>query len=667
MWRACFLVALSLSGTANAQRVPFFRFPQAEQAAQVQQAIDIVPVDQIPADQAAEQAADAADQTPAAGGVPTEEATEKPADTDGTDREPAARAEGPLGKLRKELEAMEKEIDQELANRSERVDRELEIVEQYREEQLREYAATEKQLQELRLVQHKPGLSAKDSPESDLQQQQKRIVLRYGETFRVAKLLEAAAQSFDLLQERIHQFINTKEQEFQNLQRQQVDEQAIMELRQRLHGLMQKMHERRMGRRRRPNHHMDIHSALQQGFVDYTDELRAKLQLPVRSGQAGQLPSDATGEREQVEHDFGDLHAPLQLIFRLRWTGNRVALDEQHWDALFGGEDVENVRRGVQQQLTERGIKFDDVEMMANRYHLQPSSPLGMLVENLQYQAQKTSEHGFQHHGRTATEGVWEHEFRHNSVRWRVSVGPGKLHVELADLSVPAKTLDVRSYENGQLQISLVGNDFFWLNQAADGSVQIAETFQKEMLYRKADSMLALYAAHPTYLESNVFPRLAQLGILPPPQRYDTPVIRQVLRQIEAQSTGSDVPLDTLVDQLNSPRYEVREVAAKALEENLPRYYEGLREKYQAADIPFEVRARIQRLLQKQSARKNDGSAIVDMLKLSEDARYLVEILPRVDDLAQVLLMTHLESLTGQTPEPNVEAWQAWLSHQSRD
>ena len=181
------------------------------------------------------------------------------------------------------------------------------------------------------------------------------------------------------------------------------------------------------------------------------------------------------------------------------------------------------------------------------------------------------------------------------------------------------------------------------------------------MLYRKASSLLDLYVQYPDYLEANLLPRLDQLGIVPPLKRYDNEVILAVLQRINMTPTEQLPSLDTLLPQLNSSTFEVREAAAKTIAQHVGRYEAELRTRYHQADLPFEVRARIQTLLRNVTAQQGQETQLIDKFGLLKDPQYLIEIMPHVNALSQSLIADHLATITGSDLGPSIEGWQRWL------
>lgn len=364
-----------------------------------------------------------------------------------------------------------------------------------------------------------------------------------------------------------------------------------------------------------------------------------------------------------------ELIRPLRRMLRLSWSGGSLRWDAQHWDAFFNGKNLTTIAEEVRTQLKRRGLEIP-VSEEGSPFAYQPyneSPNVQLLFQNLAHRAGEAAG------ATTGTSGggggrQWQQRFTTERLVGELSIRDQDIDLRLEELIGPERRFEIAYSRRKGLLITLRGADHTLLfDQLVDGRVRLMELYKDEKIAVTADSFAKLYAQYPDLIEISFFPLLAHFGAELPPNRFDPKVVQCVLEKLHVEHPAATDEFRKLLAELDSPSYDVRDLAAKRLSQLAPVHIERMTAAYKNEPLSLETRTRLKQIIQAYEHTASELDAIVTEMELTHDTQYLVAALSRsVPGPQQERLAVHLEQLSGQSFGVDVDRWNAWLAAQPR-
>lgn len=357
--------------------------------------------------------------------------------------------------------------------------------------------------------------------------------------------------------------------------------------------------------------------------------------LPVAKGRASL--TDSLAHPNAQEGPIQEKRIGLQSLLKLKWTGERLYLDRDHWNVPFAGRSQSEITSEVERLLEKRGV-----ELSADDDHRhQRRMAQGSNVERLFHELRGNS--GGHYSGGGNAEHV-SASFRHSDMECRLEIRPGRFECVLQELTGTSRLMRIVESDKG-LEILLLG-DLVHRFRCSDDGVTVVEIFDDESLKFTAPSFAELYQKEPRFVEMRLFALWDHIGITLPASRFSPDVVDRLLEVLASDETQLKAEVDQLVADLDADRFTTREAAYKKLSANLRGYYDHLYSKKDDKSISVEVLARVKKLLSTNTVGEvSHRDAVVSALELDNNVDYLEELLTVIDDDRKKAIAEHLETI----------------------
>jgi len=337
----------------------------------------------------------------------------------------------------------------------------------------------------------------------------------------------------------------------------------------------------------------------------------------------------------------------LRRLLRLRWDGEQLDLDRNHWGDAFAGETLQSIVKDVDHLLEERGVTAivnDDENRNRQRMIMMngmaqgvdgSASHLGRIFKELQSSGGGYSGGGG--NGRWTTES--------NSLSASLALNGTNFQFRFTEASFPNRTVILNS-KDGALRFIVLGDLVHRFTQHTGEKVQVTEILNDEVINHTAQTFAALYRTQPRYVEDRFFPLLEHVGIVPPLSRFDAPVVQRVCELLKGNRAEVKERFDAIAVNLDVDEFTKRDAAYRAIRANLDEFFPFIYEASKDETLSIESRARISKLLE---IGNQNGTAELDSmiagLGLTNDSEYLAELSEIAPADARPALKAQIDSL----------------------
>jgi hypothetical protein len=309
----------------------------------------------------------------------------------------------------------------------------------------------------------------------------------------------------------------------------------------------------------------------------------------------------------------------LRAMLKLKWKGENLSIDREHWDVMFAGMTVAQVQSEVDSMLQQKGAELEDNRRAHGGMHVAYDA------SNVERLFQEFRGTGGGSHSRGGSGETVQTSFRKGSIEARLKLSPSRFELTVEELQRPRRLMRVVESEKG-LEILLVG-DLVHRFSASDGELSVVELSQEDVLKFQAESFADLYRQEPRFVEMRFFALLDHLGIIPPASRFHPRIVSRLLEIIAADEARLQAEVDELVADLDADRFTTREAAYEKLLARMDDYYDLLYAKQDNEIVSTEVLARIRKLLTTSKVKEaSQLDSVVSVLRLADDAEYLDEL-----------------------------------------
>jgi hypothetical protein len=230
--------------------------------------------------------------------------------------------------------------------------------------------------------------------------------------------------------------------------------------------------------------------------------------LPLgRNGQAGQPGEDVISR----------LKEPIGMLIKLDWRNDGIFWDRKHWETPFGGKSLVEIQNEVNEMLTQRGI-----EIPAPTPGFQArvgSEPPGLLLfENLQSRAGGNAS-GFAFSG---NQSGFEKQFSNGQMSASFRSMTQNYDLQIQESPAPSRLLKIKSKTEQDLRLLLIDDEnTLVIDQSPTGQVTLVQVAGSETFSVSGNSFAEVYRNHRAKIESDVFPRLMNMGIQISPVTFE--------------------------------------------------------------------------------------------------------------------------------------------------
>jgi hypothetical protein len=374
------------------------------------------------------------------------------------------------------------------------------------------------------------------------------------------------------------------------------------------------------------------------------------------AGPAGEAPAE---ERPKPGFEKGPLQTvaePLKNILRLTFAGGRLRLDRDYWATQFQGKTRQQRIKKLADKMVASGVPRRLADRRAERTMTGPN--LQVLFQQLKAAAGSASSSTSSSGSRT------QMSFSGRSLSASLAIDGEKVDVRVQEQVAPSRVLLAGADETGSLRITLLspGSDLVLVvSQAADGQVKVVHIRGEEVLRGRGRTFLAYYRQNRRYVEDELLPLLAHVGIALELSPGDPRVAEAVLSALRRPVTPQEIArAKQLIEQLGGDSYAQRAQATKELSANYARYRRFIDEALAEAARGPEVTSRLRKIAAENRGREKTARLIAD-LGLLDDPNYLVELLGRTTGRDRELVAARLERITKRKLGTDLSAWRKVL------
>jgi hypothetical protein len=291
-----------------------------------------------------------------------------------------------------------------------------------------------------------------------------------------------------------------------------------------------------------------------------------------------------------------ELRTGLRKLLKLRWVGESLAIDREHWDEAFAGQTISDIRGKVDRLLEKAGApeQVNDDPRGAIFAAMQPTQARTNL-QRLFHELRSGNAAGAI--SQQSSGQVVVMTLNNGSLNVRMTTHFGRFQRVIQEVSAPSRIVRMVD-QDGRLEIIVVGDMVHrFVQHAEDQRLMVDEIFEEKVLSYQAESFADFYRHQPRFVEDRFFPLLNHLGIIPPTSRFDQQTVHRLLENLQLDKAAARQEAERLVADLDSDRYTRRESAFKKLRSGLERYHPALYAMTQDPDISVEARASIRKLL----------------------------------------------------------------------
>ncbi|MCH8043749.1 MAG: hypothetical protein IID44_08510 [Planctomycetes bacterium] len=215
-------------------------------------------------------------------------------------------------------------------------------------------------------------------------------------------------------------------------------------------------------------------------------------------------------------------------LVKLKWDGDRLRLDRQHWAKPFGGKTIKQLSDEVAAEVTKRGLPATWWNKVDGDDHVGYPDVLFQSMRN-ELETDRYSRYFYRGYGH----GDGQSEFEANGISASLSTkkSAGRrvfgrrastkqqkyFKFRLSETAAEKRTLLVQTDEKERLQISLLGeksHSIVRLLEMPSGLWVVQDVRGTQVFAAKADSFRKLYDQNEEYFTKQFFPLLKHLGIV---------------------------------------------------------------------------------------------------------------------------------------------------------
>jgi len=343
-----------------------------------------------------------------------------------------------------------------------------------------------------------------------------------------------------------------------------------------------------------------------------------------------------------------DRRSAISNLLRLKWNGNQLALDRDHWDTAFAGKTVGDIREDVDHLLQKKGAptsRADEDENAARMAFMRQRHNDQSNVERLFGELNQT---GTGSSSRSSGNGQVKISFDDGSIQARIDSRNGSFEFQILEAAGPGRLLRVADSPQGLL-VMLVGDMVHRFHQSKNGEVRLVEVLDDEdVVTIKAASFAELYRDHPQVVEQRLIPLLDHVGIVPPASRFDPQIVDRLVERIAVDSNEIRQEVMALVEDLDGNKFTKREAASEQLRENLDQYYEFLVPLQDETSLSREARARIRKLLIEKPRATAELDVAISAMQLTSNQEYLSEVKELVSEAQATAIVRRIKEIAAE-------------------
>ena len=313
------------------------------------------------------------------------------------------------------------------------------------------------------------------------------------------------------------------------------------------------------------------------------------------------------------EGPLSQVREELSAILKLAARDGKLALDRESWKAALGEEEkADEGAANVPPNLPAGAL-------IGRRFGGVAGTDFGKLMAKVQAKC------GSRSGGSSMSNTRYRGTFSGGSLDGSYTTDENLLELQLREQGVsPSLSLNFRSGENGTgIQLMDDAGDLvFILNQDANGGVSVVHVAGEQVFRFKAANYLALCKDRRDYVEKQLYPLLARVGVAMPLTPMSSPIRSAVLETLK----GKPANFPELLVQLDSDKAATRDAATKALANAFLVCYKELKVALDDANSSAEVKARIQEIF-KENRSKLEPAGIIQSMGLLSDKDLLEDML----------------------------------------
>ena len=563
--------------------------------------------------------------------IPTEpgaanEGEEEAARTADAKEETPNEEESEADRQMREFRQFREEIESELKRRQEQMAKAETILEEYRQDLKDEHRSLARERVET------SDAWMRDPREDEIRSRRQRLIqLHLWELDRIAPAIEAKIVATSDLRERVRERM---QQLMRNRRPGNERPQVVTEC-QALYSRISNL------RHQRPRSTRTPHQGFYEVIVPATDD---DVDDDSDSTQPGAL---------------GNVWQPLRRMLRLSWNEKYLALDRRHWDYLFVGKTMSDISREVRAEFRTRGADLGNTDPTSSSSRSNPDrSAISCLFENLRNKNGTTGRHSVSSGQSTSL------RFDSGQLNATIKVDADRFELDLREQGPPYRWFRIVVGGQKELEVTVTGEHMLHLHQRADGTVRVVELFENQMLHAASASFLDLYAEHTDLVEVSVFPFLRDMGFHVPETRFHVSVQQRTLEMIRNRNNDVAAEFASLLSDLDSPSFVVRESASTQLRKGIDDFAVHIQRAFDEATHTLEVRTRLKQALHEYTDQRKRLNDFVTALRLLDDPQYLVDIMDTADLRDQRTLGNQLSRITDEDFGIDAQRWQQWLAAQ---
>ncbi|HEY1068430.1 MAG TPA: hypothetical protein VGE52_20065 [Pirellulales bacterium] len=365
---------------------------------------------------------------------------------------------------------------------------------------------------------------------------------------------------------------------------------------------------------------------------------------PVRLGlEDGKLP-------EVAEH--------VGKLVRLRVNGRRLEIARKHWNRPFEGLTDAQVVEAMVAQFMQNGMPREHAQQQAAANFNRPR------VDYLFNQLQNTVK--FTNVSSRASNLDRSIMFSGKGLTAMLETRGESVAMSFEEENAPGRKLELNDDGQGVFRLTLsnrAGTLLLVLVQSSNGRFSVADVRGDRAQANSAASFLDFYRSQRSFVEHDLYPLLAKLGVVVPAASDSPEVQRAVLARLRPLNDADGRRGEELLAALDSDDFQEREKAEADLNMEFDRFRPLIIAAAGDDGASPEVRTRLKRLL----SRRHDAEQIeelIDALQLLGDAGYLLTLHAAASEEQRPHVFASLERLTGQTFGADLAKWKTWLDAQ---
>lgn len=314
------------------------------------------------------------------------------------------------------------------------------------------------------------------------------------------------------------------------------------------------------------------------------------------------------------------LAEPISRIAVLGYEGRRLKLNREAWDRLAGAADAD----ADQGQVQVPNIAGQPNIQIRGRMVVPGMAPgeqdaLGRLWAAVRQAAGAGS-------SSSTMGGRRVFSFEGRNLSGRLTVDTNAFAMNLSEAGGLGRSLDVVERASGgelRVQITAANGDTIMLIQQAGGAVRVVRLQGNDVKSIQAKDWLELYLGHHEWLEGELFPMLAKLGVTMPHSPMSGRVRSAVLRDIRPPDETVGPRGRKLIADLAGDSFAVREKATETLTEQFEVFESMIRQALEGGELTVEQKARLEQIVNEGGSKTSSPADDSRALELARNPRYL--------------------------------------------